>query len=248
MRLRGTTCLLTGASSGIGRAVASALAERGARMLLTGRDPCRLDEVGQATGGATYVADLSDTDMVEALADWALAQGPPRLVIHNAGLGLATGAAEASPDQRERLLSVNLVAPMVLTQRLLPAMSEAPGRLVFVTSIAGLLGAPREAVYAASKAALHGYADSLRPELSRLGIGVTTFAPGVVDTDFFVRRGIPYDRRFPRPMSAHRVAGVLAKAIERDRDAVVLPRWLQVPVVLHAATPRLYHRLARRWS
>lgn len=248
MQLRGTTCLLTGASSGIGRALASTLAERGARMLLTGRDPRRLDEVAKETGGATYAADLSDADMVESLAGWALIEGPPRLVIHNAGAGLATGADEASPAQRRRLLSVNLEAPMVLTGRLIPAMSERPGRLVFVTSIAGLLGAPRESVYAASKAGLHGYADSLRPELRALDIGVTTFAPGVVDTEFFTRRGTPYDRRFPRPMSAHRVAGALADAIERDRDVVVLPRWLQLPVVLHAATPRLYHRLAARWS
>lgn len=248
MQIHGSTCLVTGASSGIGRAVASTLAERGARLLLTGRDADRLAEVRAETRGATLTADLGDADAVERLADWALAVGPPQVVIHCAGAGMVTTADEVSPDQLQRLLSVNLLAPILLTQRLIPAMDDQPGRLVFVTSIAGLLGAPREAIYAASKAALHGYADSLRPQLAPRGIGVTTFAPGVVATEFFTRRGAPYDRRVPRPMPVERVARELADAIERDRDVVVLPRWLRVPVALHAVAPSLYNRLANRWS
>ncbi len=246
MQLPGTTCLVTGATSGIGRAVALKLAERGAHLLLTGQDPDRLREVGRLTGGATYAADLGEPDRVASLADWALSAGPPTLVIHNAGVGLVAQGHTASPAQLDRILSVNLTAPVSLTQKLLPTMGG--GRLVFVTSIAGLLGAPRESIYAASKAALHGYADSLRPELAARGIGVTTFAPGIVDTGFFARRGTPSERKFPRPMSVERVAAELVAAIERDRDAVVLPRWLRFPVILHAAVPGLYNRLANRWS
>jgi short-subunit dehydrogenase len=248
MNLDGATVLVTGATSGIGRAVAAALAGRGARLLLTGRDRPRLEDVGRSTGGMTYAADLAVASEVLELADWSLTAGPPHVVVHNAGIGLAAAAAATTEADVQRVLAVNVEAPMALTRRLVPAMRDGETRLVFVTSIAGLLGVPHEAVYAASKAALHAYAQSLRLELAATGIGVTTFAPGVVDTEFFVRRGTPYDRRFPRPMTTERVAARIVTAVERNQDVVLLPRWLWLPVALHTLAPGVYTRLAGRWA
>ncbi len=248
MELRGTSVLVTGASSGIGRATASVLAGRGARLLLTGRDQMRLREVAGRTGAESMAADLTEPRSLAQLAEWAL-ERQPTVLVHNAGVGLARRAEQTDDEQLTRLFELNVLAPIRLTRALLPTMRAAGrGHLVFVGSIAGLLGVAEESAYAASKAALHRYADSLRAELVKDGIGVSTIAPGIVDTEFFSRRGVPYTRRFPRPMPAERVAEAVADAVEHDRSEVVLPRWLRLPVWLQAAAPNAYHALARRFS
>ncbi|HET7355298.1 MAG TPA: SDR family NAD(P)-dependent oxidoreductase [Nocardioidaceae bacterium] len=248
MQLRGTSVLVTGASSGIGRATAQELAGRDARLLLTGRDPGRLAEAAAPVAAETLAADLADPSDLDVLTAWALERSP-EVIVHNAGLGLAGPADQVTEEELTRLFTVNVLAPMRLTAALLPSLrARRRGHLVFVGSIAGLLGVPQEAAYAATKAALHRYADSLRAEVSAEGIGVSTIAPGIVDTAFFERRGAPYTRRFPRPMPAHRVAVAIADAVEHDRAEVVLPRWLRLPVWLQATAPGAYHALARRFS
>jgi len=193
-------------------------------------------------------ADLADPSGLAELAAWAAARAP-EVIVHNAGLGLTGPADQVSEEALRRLFAVNVLAPISLTGSLLPALrARRRGHLVFVGSIAGLLGVPGESAYAASKAALHRYADSLRAEVAADGIGVSTIAPGIVDTAFFERRGAPYTRRFPRPMPAQRVAVAIADAVERDRTEVVLPRWLRLPVWLQATAPGAYHALARRFS
>ena len=248
MLLRGATALVTGASSGIGSATAEALHRRGARLLLTGRDRRRLAGIAANVDAQFIAGDLAEPGWRAELASWAV-QRQPDVLVHNAGVGLVAPADLVGDDQLRRLFEVNVLAPISLTRALLPDMRErGRGHLAFVGSIAGLLGVPEESAYAASKAALHRYADSLRQELADDGIGVSTVAPGIVDTAFFDRRGMPYPRRFPRPMSPGRVAEALADAVEHDRAEVVLPRWLRLPVWLQAAAPNTYHALARRFS
>ncbi len=241
--------VVTGASSGIGRATALLLAARGARLALGGTDPDRLAGVAAATGGESLAADLADPDAVAALADRLAAGEPPGLVVHCAGVGMHGAADAADVTAARRLAQVNLLAPMALTGALLPAMrmeaaAGRPGHLVFVTSIAGRVGVPREAGYAATKAALGAYADSVREELVGTGIGVTVVVPGIVDTDFFRRRGVPPERPRPRPVSAERVAEELLRAVDRRRPEVFVPRWLRGPAVLRQAAPGVYARLS----
>jgi short-subunit dehydrogenase len=249
MHLDGCVALVTGASAGIGRATARVLAARNVRLVLVGRNPARLHDVAEELDATEHVCDFADAAQTAELAATLGAQHPPDLVVHNAGVGLAGAAAATADADVARLLAVNLLAPMALTRALLPGMTgRGSGRLVFVTSIAGRLGVAHESAYAASKAALAAYADSLRVELAGTGVGVTTVVPGVVDTAFFARRGAGYHRTFPRPMPPARVSGALVRGVEGDRHRVVVPGWLRVPLALHDLAPGAYARLAARWG
>jgi short-subunit dehydrogenase len=249
VRLAGAVCVVTGASSGIGAAACAALAARDARVVPVGRDERRLARGAGGTGGQVVVADLADPAQVRTLAASLLADGAPDVVVHNAGIGLLAGAGDEDADRLDELFAVNLHAPMQLTAALLPAMvARGSGHLVFVTSIAGVLGVARESAYAATKGALGAYAASLRAELSGTGVGVTTVVPGVVATEFFTRRGAAYARRFPTPMPAGRVADRMVRGIERDRSEVLVPRWLRTAVATRAIAPEIYARLAQRWG
>lgn len=247
--LQGALALVTGATSGIGRATALELADRGCRLVLCGRDEERLGKVAGETGGDGLVVDLADANDVRRLAEHIHAGPVPDLVVHNAGMGLTGPLSSLGDSQIERVLAVNLLAPIRLTRELLPGMiHRGRGRFVFVTSIAGLLGVPRESVYAASKAALALFAASLRSEVAQSGLTVTTVAPGVVATEFFERRGEPYRRRLPRPISAERVARTLVDAVEQGRTDVVVPSWLRLPVLLRALAPQRYAGVCSRWG
>lgn len=249
MRLSGAVCVVTGASSGIGAATSAALAARGARVLLVGRDEPRLASRTAAVRGEALLADLADPAQVRRLADALLTPSPPDVLVHNAGLGLHGAAGSDDADRLEQMFAVNLRAPMELTGSLLPAMiARGSGHLVFVTSIAGVLGVAHESAYAASKGALGAYAASLRVELAGTGIGVTTVVPGVVRTEFFARRGVPYRRGFPAPIPPEQVAARLVHAVERDRSEVLAPRWLRIALATRAIAPELYARLAERAS
>lgn len=249
MDVSGRLALVTGATSGIGRATALALAEAGCRLVVTGRDRSALDELGRRTGATAVPADLADASAVAELAARTLAVGVPDVVVHSAGLGRLAPVTDDTADDLDALLRVNLRAPVQLTAALLPAMlARGTGRLVFLSSIAARLGVGRESLYSASKAALHGYALSVQAELAGTALGVTIVVPGVVDTAFFTRRGGAYDRRIPRPLPASRVAHHVVTAIERDRAELMVPAWLRLPVTLCAVAPQLYTRLAARWG
>jgi NAD(P)-dependent dehydrogenase (short-subunit alcohol dehydrogenase family) len=252
MRLRGTVALVTGGSSGIGAATARALAAAGARPLIAGRDPGRLQAVARETGGLALAADLAAADGPAALAEAATrAAGPGGIdvLVNNAGIGWAGPIEEMTAEQAAGLIAVDLTAPIQLTRLLVPGMTErGRGHVVFVSSIAGATGVPGEAVYSAAKAGVGCFAESLAGELAGRGVGVSVIVPGVIDTPFFERRGRPYDRKMPAPLPAQRVARALVGAIEREHSVVFVPRWMRLPAWLHGSLPGTYRRLASRFG
>ncbi len=250
MELEGRVALVTGASSGIGRALAERLAAAGATVLAAGRDAAALDALAGRSGARPLVADLLDPGAAERLAALALeAAGRVDVLVNNAGAGWAGPFAAMDPAAAARLVGLNLLAPVRLTRALVPQMlARRSGQVVNVASIAGLVPAPAEAVYAATKAGLIGFSDSLRAELAPAGVGVLVVAPGVVDTPFFDRRGAPYARRWPRPIDPARVADATVAALRAGRAEVLTPAWLTVPARLHGALPGLYRRLAARFG
>ena len=167
------------------------------------------------------------------------------ILVNNAGVGWAGPLTEMSSARVARIVAVNLTAPIELTRLLTPALgANGHGRVVFISSIAGTTGVSQEAVYAATKAGLGCFAESLRYELAGTDVGVSVIIPGVVDTPFFARRGTPYGRRRPIPVSAQRVARAVLTAIERDQPVTFVPRWFGFPAWLHGAAPATFRALA----
>jgi short-subunit dehydrogenase len=264
MRLSGAIALVTGGSSGIGAATARSLAAAGASVLISGRDPARLQAVARETGGVAIPADLAAATGPADLADAALraaltlrpGPGSPAgdgpvidILVNNAGIGWAGPMGKITAEKVAELVAVNLTAPMELTRLLTPGMiSRGRGRVVFVSSIAGATGVRGEAVYSATKAGLGSFAESLAYELGEHGVGVSVIVPGVIDTPFFDRRGRPYGRNRPVPLPAGRVAKAIVSCLERDRDVVYVPRWMRVPAWLHGAAPSTFRVLAGRFG
>lgn len=247
----GGVALVTGASSGIGAVTAAALARRGYRVVVHGRDERATASVAMAVDGVPVCADLAREGEAERLAARALEVGDGRVevLVNNAGFGWSGGFGEMPAGTVERLLAVNLAAPMMLTRALLPAMRKQDGgRLVFLSSIAGRVGVAGEAAYAATKAGLNCFADSLRGELRGTGVGVGVVVAGVIATPFFDRRGTPYARRWPRPIPAEVAAEAVIRCVERGAAEVYVPRWLRLPVAVQGVAPGAYRWLEGRFG
>jgi len=239
------TALITGGSSGIGAAVADGLAAAGCRLVVLGRNRDRLDAVARRTGARAVVADLCTP---AGLARAAEAAADVDLLVNSAGLGWAGDLVAMAEPDIDALVALNLTAPMRLTRAALPGMRQrGRGQLVYVSSIAAV-GVGGESVYAATKAGLRAFADSVRLEVAGEGIGVTTLLPGAVRTPFFDQRGLPYDRRFPRQLDAAEVASALLEALARGDAEIFVPRWLTVAARVRGAAPELFQRLAQRFG
>jgi NAD(P)-dependent dehydrogenase (short-subunit alcohol dehydrogenase family) len=261
MRLSGMVALITGGSSGIGAATARALAAAGARPLIAGRDPARLRAIADQTGGVALPCDLAAPGGpagLVAAAQRAVATLPAApgdatagidILVNNAGLGWAGPIGEITDEKIAELVAVNLTAPMQLTRLLAPGMiARGRGRVVFVSSIAAATGVRGEAVYAATKAGLGLFAESLAYELDGHDVRVSVIVPGVIDTPFFDRRGHPYGRKRPGPQPPERVAEAIVSCLERDRYVCYVPRWMRLPAWLHGAAPAAFRVLAARFG
>ena len=194
MELAGGRALLTGATGGLGRAIAQGLAAQGATVLLSGRQQEALAELAAGlpgSGHAVLPADLGDPGAAAALAAEALAAGPVDVLVANAGLPGTGWLPDVSEEQIERTLRVNLEAPMILARALAPAMVErGAGSLIFVASLSGKAASPRSSIYNATKFGLRGFAFGLRTDLGPRGVGVSVVSPGFVrDAGMFAKSG-----------------------------------------------------------
>jgi NAD(P)-dependent dehydrogenase (short-subunit alcohol dehydrogenase family) len=241
--------LITGGSSGIGAATAREFAAHGARIALAGRDIAALRRVAHATGAVCIPGDLRLPGCPRRTVEAAVgALGGLDVLVSNAGVGWSGPFASMSESDIDSLLDINLRAGAHLARAALPYLRPGRGRLVFIGSIAGLVGVAGEAWYSATKAGLGRMADSLRAELRPAGIGVTLVTPGVVNTAYFERRNSPYVRHYPRPVSPQLVAAAIADAVERCREEVIVPGWLSLPARLKMSFPHLYRLLESRFA
>lgn len=178
--------VLTGASAGIGKASALALAPQCEAMVLVGRSGAALEALAAQLGPVPtqlVCGDLSATETLAQVEAAARAQGGVNLLINNAGAGAFEAFDSQSPAAVRTLLEINLLAPMLLTQRLLPQLrAAAPAQVVNVGSLFGYLGYPGFAGYCASKAGLRGFTQALRRELADTGIAVRHFIPRATRT------------------------------------------------------------------
>lgn len=231
--MRDLNVVVTGASSGIGRATAVMLAERGARVTAVARSRGPLDELAAAHPNITAaVGDLMlDADRAAVLAG----AGPVDVLVNNAGLGWVGTVQEMPPAQVRKLFELNVLALVDLTQRVLPGMVERRrGHVVNVASVASWVAVPPLTVYSATKFAVQGFSDGLRRELAGSGVRVTTVNPGPVATRFGARATFDdpategMDDATMPGVPAALVARAVARAIHRGRlpgyTAVAVPR------------------------
>lgn len=177
---------ITGASSGIGKAIAQALAAQGSSLILSGRNVAALEAVAQECDDALVLPfEATDFNEIPAITHKAWAwKGRIDGLVNNAGISQRSLAAETEFKVYQQMIDVDLLAPIALTQAVLPKMLDAGGgRIVAISSVAGILGAPMRSAYSAAKHGLIGYHDSVRAENEHLGIQVHVISPGSVNTD-----------------------------------------------------------------
>ncbi|PQO38314.1 SDR family NAD(P)-dependent oxidoreductase [Blastopirellula marina] len=248
-KLDGLRMLITGASSGIGRAMAILAAEQGAKLLLTARREDRLEEllgVVHAKGcDATYVVgDITDPALHQKLLERARhdLKGLDVLV-NNAGIGAYGGFRDASPERLRQLMEVNFFAPVELTRLFLPMLEQGVTPAICnISSILGHRAVPGRSEYCASKFALHGFSDALRAELSTKGIDVILVSPSTTSSEFvdsvIEKRGKPPAKgKFSR--TPHHVALAALRAIRKGRHEIIPSKSGYLMVLLDRLCPPL---------
>ena len=244
MNLSGRKALLTGATGGLGRAIATSLAEGGAQVALSARNREALEALAAelpGDGHSFLPADLAEPEAAERLA--AEAAGA-EILVANAGLPAAGWLADFSAEEVKRALRVNLEAPMLMARALYPAMVEAgSGHLVFVSSLSGKAASPRSSIYNATKFGLRGFALGLRADLAPKGVGVSLVSPGFIrEAGMFADAGAkpPPGMGTAKP---EQVGAATVKVIERNKvEVTVAPLQQRAAAHFALASPALSAR------
>ncbi len=233
--------LITGASSGIGRALALAYASPEVSLSLIGRDAGRLDEVAAAARMKGADVSLGQLDVRDqgAMAQWikaADARRPFDLVIANAGIttGLAPGDMAEEPDAVRAIIGINLIGVLNTVEPLIgPMCARGAGQIAFIGSIAGVRGLPYAPAYCATKAAIHAYSESVRGRIEARGVRVSLIIPGFVKTPL----NESIDAVKPLEMSGTKAAILIQRGLERGRPIIAFPRSLYMAARLSRILP-----------
>jgi short-subunit dehydrogenase len=257
-RLTDRRALVTGASSGIGRALAIELARHGVDLVLVARREDRLAEVAREISAlgrrAILVAgDITDSTVRERAIDAARQElGGLDILVNNAGVAAHGRFIEGDPGRIRPIFEVNFFAPVELIRESIPVLREGVRPIVVnIGSILGERGAPHKSEYSASKFALHGFSEAVRPELARLGIDVLVVAVGPTETEHFdvLLEGtaeLPWGD--PPRMPAEKVARSIVFAIERGRPKIVIGWRGWLLLMANRLCPRLVDRVLSRFG
>ena len=223
--------LITGASSGIGRALALAYAAEGADLVLFGRDSDRLSESAQACRDAgaknveAHVVDVRDREKMAELLQAADAQGAIDLLVANAGVatGLSPGQILETPDAVRAMMAINVAGVFNTVEPLIPAMSgRRRGQIAIVGSMAGVRALPYSPSYCAAKSAVHMWADCLRGSLAPYGVSVSLIVPGFVKTPM----NAPLKAWQPGAISDTEAARIVKLGLDRRRGVIAFPYYM----------------------
>ena len=256
--LNNRRALITGASSGIGRALTLELAKHGVDLVLVARREQRLAEVAAEISrlgrrAVCVAGDVTDAaSRVRALEAARTQLGGLDILINNAGVAAHGRFAEANPGRVRPIMEVNFFAPVDFIREALPLLREGVQPMVVnIGSILGRRGSPHKTEYSASKFAIHGFSEAVRPELARLGIDVLVVAPGPTETEHFnaLLEGsakLPWGN--PPRRAADKVARSIVRAIESNKHEIVTGLRGRALLLLNRIAPRLVDRIMLRYG
>jgi short-subunit dehydrogenase len=257
--LSGSNALLTGASKGLGVHIARALAKEGVNLVLTARSVNDLEKVRDDV--LTYnvkaeivPADLTDTDQMQPLIKEAEEKlGPIDILVNNAGIEISTPYERYSPDDIQKVMTLNLTVPMLLTRGLLPGMLKRDrGHIVNISSLAGKTGFPSQTPYAASKAGLNMFTHSLRIELTNTNLDASVICPGFVSDDGMYAR--MEERAGPapkimKPTTPVKVANGVVRCIRKNiPELIINPLPMKPLFMLQEAMPGIKNSLHKAFG
>jgi short-subunit dehydrogenase len=254
--LEGARLLVTGASQGIGKALAELAAQRGARVLAAARSEALLHELAAPAKAAglvleTVTADVTSPEDRERLRDAAVRWfGGLDVLINNAGIGATGHLMDAGPERLRKIMEVNFFGLTETTRVLLPLLRQGNRpAIVNISSVAALRGLPARSEYSASKFAVQGFSEALRAELAKDGIDVLVVCPGLTQTNFS-QNMLEQKARLPmdhlRGMTPEQVAHATLRSIERGRNQVTLTFQGKLIALISRFLPRLADRIARK--
>jgi short-subunit dehydrogenase len=256
-KIEGCRAIVTGASSGIGRALVVELVQRGAKVVAVARREDRLESLGESLRPASgqlvsVVGDVTEVGVRERALAMAIEQwGGLDALINNAGVGAMGHFGDASEARLRRVMEVNFFAATELTRAVLPALRANRGMIVNVSSVLGHRGVPNCSEYCASKFAMQGWSESLRAEVWREGIGVLVVSPGTTDTEFSAnvleRQATAKWAGRPRS-SAESVARRTVRAMERGRNEIIPSASGWLLCMANRVSPRLMDWAIGRWA
>ncbi|WP_419958479.1 SDR family NAD(P)-dependent oxidoreductase [Psychrobacillus psychrotolerans] len=239
--------LITGATSGVGLMLANNLHEAGHEVWATGRNSSVLKNLAE-NGIHTIEADLTLDQSFDSLFQDV---GTPDTIIHCAGIGTFSYLLDMDEREMEKMLQVNVLAPMKLTKYFAEKMKlRGSGHFIFVASQAGKVATPKASVYAASKHAIIGFANAVRMELKEYGVVVTTINPGPIDTPFLDladRTGNYRNSMRKHLLAPDKVVSSIERVIEKPVREVDLPSYMSLTSKLYALAPSIVETVGKKY-